>query len=206
MTMMPTMARRRKRSKLDDFFRGPSIDSYTIDRIKHIANTEVVRRLLIKYFMDKGFTESFDRQMYPAVIQDLPMVIPVLSNKLEIVPHAKEIDTSMGRAVLGWNLFVLGNQRMYLGETYHNSLHDLARQIRSGLIRVPEAGYHTARRQTTPRRVITFITRVLGDHEVGYVDLNPSTRPVMKPGELYAAKQTLMGMPQQFFTRSGYGI
>jgi hypothetical protein len=194
-----------RKSKLDTFFKGPAIDSYTIDRIKHVSNTEVVRRLLIKYFMDKGFTESFDRQMYPALIQDLPNVIPVLSPKLEIVPHANEIDTSQGRAVLGWNLFVLGNQRMYLGETYHNSLHDLARQIRTGVIRVPESGFHTARRQTTPRRVISFITRVLGTHEAGYVDLNPGTRPIRAPGEPYAAKQTLAGMPQQFFSRSGFG-
>lgn len=192
------------KSKLDTFFKGPSADSYTIDRIKHVANTEVVRRLLIKYFIDRGFSESFDRQMYPALIQDLPQVVPVLSNKLEIVPFASEIDTSMGRAVLGWNLFVLGNQRMYLGETYHNSLNDLARQIKTGIIRTPEAGYHTARRQTTPRRVVSFITRVLGAHDAGYVDLNPSTKPIRAPGEPYAAKQTMAGMPQQFYSRSGY--
>ncbi len=183
------------------------LDSYTVDKIKHVTNTEVIRRLLIKYFMDKGFTESFDRQMYPAIIQDLPLTIPVLSNKIEIIPHAKDIDTSLGRAVLGWNLFILGNHRMYLGETHHNSLHDLSRQIRMGAIRVPEGigTSATARRQTTPRRVVHFITRVLGEHEAGYIDLNPTTVPYRQPGEPYAAKQTLMGMPQQFFTRSGYG-
>lgn len=183
------------------------LDSYVNDNIKHLTNTEVVRRLLIKYFCDKGFSESFDRQMYPAVVQDMPLVLPALSNKIEIVPHAKEIDTSLGKAVLSWNLFVLGNHRMYLGDTYHNSLHDLSRQIRSGLITVPEGigSYATARRQSTPRRVTHFITRVLGNHDSGYVDLNPSTVPFRKPGEPYAAKQTLMGMPQQFFTRSGYG-
>ncbi len=193
---------RPRQSKLDTFFKGPAIDSYTIDRIKHVSNTEVVRRLLIKYFIDKGFTESFDRQMYPAMIQDLPQVIPALSPKLEIVPHADEIDTSQGRAVLGWNLFVLGNQRMYLGETYHNSLQDLARQIRTGVVRIPESGFSTARRQTTPRRVISFVTRVLGSHEGGYMDLSPSTRPIRAPGEPYAAKATLSGMPQQHFGRS----
>ena len=194
-----------RKSKLDTFFKGPAIDSYMVDRIKHVSNTEVVRRLLIKYFMDKGFMESFDRQMYPALIQDLPNVIPVLSPKIEIVPHANEIDTSQGRAVLGWNLFALGNHRMYLGETYPNSLHDLARQIRTGIIRVPESGFHTARRQTTPRHVISFITRVLGAHEAGYIDLNPGTTPIRTPGEPYAAKATLSGMPQQFFSRSSFG-
>lgn len=183
------------------------LDSYTIDKIKHVTNTEVIRRLLIRYFIDKGFSDSFDRQMYPAIIQDLPAVVPTLANKLEIVPHAKDIDTSLGRAVLGWNLFVLGSHRMYLGETHHNNLHDLSRQIRSGSIRVPEGigTFATARRQTTPRRIIHFITRVLNDHESGYIDLNPAGTTYRQPGEPYAAKQTLMGMPQQFFTRSGYG-
>jgi len=184
-----------------------SLDSYTIDKIKHLTNTEIVRRLLIKYFIDKGFDDSFDKQMYPAIIQDLPYVIPIIANKIEIVPHAKEIDASLGRAVLGWNLFVLGSSRMYLGDTYHNSLRDLARQIKMGAIRVPEGigTYATARRQTTPKKVIVFITRVLGDHEAGYVDLNPTTMPYRSPGEPYAAKQSMMGMPQQFFSKSGYG-
>lgn len=180
------------------------MDSLTIDRIKHTANTDVVRRLMIKYFIDKGFHESFDRQMYPALMQDLPMIIPSLANKVEIEPHAEEVDPSMGKAVLGWNLFILGNKRMFLGETYHNNLQDLARQIKTGLILVPEGGSATARRQTTPRRIIAFITRCLRDTKGGYIDLNPSNVPAGSPGEPYGQKGG-MGMPQQFFSRSGYG-
>lgn len=186
---------------------APVLDSYAVDRIKHVANTDVIRRLLIKYFHDRGFSESFDRQMYPAIVQDLPLTIPVLSNKIEVVPHAKEIDTSLGRAVLGWNMFILGNHRMYLGETYHNSLRDLSRQIKMGAIKIPDGmgTFATARRQTTPRRVIHYITHVLGEHESGYVDLNPMTSPLRSPGEPFMARQTMLGMPQQMFTRSGYG-
>lgn len=183
------------------------IDSHTINKIKHLANTDVVRRLLIKYFIDKGFVESFDRQMYPALIQDLPASIPSLSNKVEIVPNAKEIDTTLGKGILSWNLFALGTHRMYLGETYHNNLNDLCRQIKSGIIRIPDGigTFATARKQTTPRKIIHFITRVLSSHEDGYIDLNPTTMSFRQPGEPYAAKQTLSGMPQQFFSRSGYG-
>ena len=180
------------------------MDSRVIDKLKHISNTEVVRRLLIKYFVDKGFVESFDRQMYPGLIQDLPMVIPTLSNKIEIVPYAEEIDTSLGKAVIGWNMFILGNQRMYLGETHHNNLQDLARQIQAGMI-MPQGMTATARRQTTPRRIVSFVTRVLGDHQAGYVDLAPGTRPIGEPGQQMGAKNSMNGMPQQFFTRSGYG-
>jgi len=147
--------------------------------------------------------------MYPAMIQDLPYVIPVLASKLEVIPHAEDIDTTMSRAVLGWNLFALGNNRMYLGETYHNNLRDLARQIKSGSISGPgvnviPGSVSTARNQTTPKNVIMFVTRVLGDHKAGYTDLNPSTVPFRQPGDAFAAKQTLAGMPQQFFSRSGY--
>lgn len=183
------------------------MDSLTVDKLKHISNNEVVRRLLIKYFIDKGFDKSFDRQMYPSTIQDLPMIIPSLCGKVEIVPHAREIDSSNNKGVLSWNCFVLGSHRMYLGDTYHNDLRDLARQIRMGTIKAPDGiGVSaTARRQTTPKRVIVFITRVLGDNESGYVDLNPTTGPVRSPGDQFSARQTLMGMPQQFFSRSGYG-
>lgn len=181
------------------------LDSQTIDKIKHITNTDVVRRLLIRYFIEKGFAESFDRQMYPSIIQDLPIAIPSLSNKIEIVPHAEDVDPAMGKAILGWNLFVLGANRMFLGETFHNNLQDLARQVKSGLIMIPEGNVANACRQTTPRRVVSFITRVLEQSQAGYVDLAPTAMPPRPPGQPYAARTTLMGMPQQFFTRSGYG-
>ena len=181
------------------------IDARTIDRIKHVSNTEVVRRLLIQYFKYKQFGESFDRLLYPTLMQDLPRVIPILASKVEIVPHAVEIDPALGKAVLGWNLFVLGTNRMYLGESYHNNLIDLARQIKTGLINVPFGGHGTARRQTTPRRVITFITRVMGDNMAGYVDLNPLSRPIRSMDEPYRARGLMSGFPQQFFGRSGYG-
>jgi len=178
------------------------MDSIVVDKIKHVSNTEAVRRLLIRYFIDKGYTESFDRHIYPGLIQDLTMAIPILANKIEVEPHAEELDTSMGKAVLGWNLFVLGNHRMYLGDTYHNDLKGLARQIKEGII-LPES-IASARRQTTPRRIVTFITRVLSDHEAGYIDLVPAMSGAT-PGDQYK-KNSMMGMPQQYFTRSGYGV
>lgn len=180
------------------------MDTYTAEKLKHLSNTEVVRRMLIKYFMDKGFTDSFDRHLYPAILQDLPMAIPQIANKIEIAPYAEEIDSQLGKAALGWNLFVLGNQRMYLGQTYYNDLQGLARQIQSGFIQVPEGGPANSRLQTTPRKVITFIARVLGSHDAGYTDLSVSQNaPQM--AQPYQSKSSMMGMPQQFFARSSYG-
>jgi hypothetical protein len=149
--------------------------------------------------MNKGFTESFDRQLYPSMIQDLPVNIPILSSKVEVVPHVENLDNMQGKAVLGWNLFVLGSQRMYLGETYHNDLATLARQIKSCSILIPEGVSPNATRQTTPRRIIHFITRALSDRKSGYVDLSePSNRVSRMIGGA-------MGMQSQFFNRRGYG-
>lgn len=161
------------------------MEARALDRLKHLTNTEVVRRFLIKYFISKGFTESFDRLVYPALLQDLPLAVPVLAPKIEITPFMLELDQALGKAVLGWNLFVLGNRRMYLGDTYHNDLNNLARQIHDGLIKPPDNQQANARRQTTPRRIITFITRVLSDHRAGYVDLTPHTQPARKLEDLY---------------------
>lgn len=191
-------------NKLHDLLRGPTIDSFDIDRIKHILNSDVVNKLLIKYFMSKGFNESFDNQLYPAVLQDLTMTVPVLSSKIEVVPNAKDVDLSMDKAVLSWNLFALGNQRMYLGDTYHTGLQDLARQIRGGVIAIPENNHGIARRQTTPRRVIAFISRVLGDHNDGYVDLKNSDQQ-RTTNEPYSSRSGMLGMSQQIYSRSGYG-
>lgn len=177
------------------------MESRDIDRVKHLANTEAIRRLLIRYFIDKGFEKSFDRQLYPAALQDLTAAIPVLASKIEIVPQVLELDIGLNRAVLGWNLFVLGNRRMYLGDTFHNNLQDLARMIRQGAIAPPGDG-PVARRQTTPKKVVMFISKVLSSCEAGYVFLATPTRDVKNVGEPLAHKQTLMGMPQQFFSRT----
>lgn len=158
------------------------MNSRSVDKIRHALNTDAVRRMLIQYFIGKGYTESFDRVMYPGLIQDLSVACPILSTKVEVVPHCVEIDPIGQRAVLGWNLFVLGTQRMYLGETHHRDLAELARQIQSGMITSTQGGmvmptegipHGVARRQVTPRQVIIFLTRVLGRHDSGYVDLTP---------------------------------
>lgn len=170
-------------------------------RIKHGANVEAVRRMLIKYFIERGFTESFDRSVNPVLIQDMPVMTVGLENKIEIEPHAIEIDPRSSRAVLGWNMYVLGNQRIYLGETHHNNLLELARQIKQGMV-LPEAIAMT-QRCTTPRRIITFIERVLGNHGAGYVDLSPRARaPANQPRSL---RNFSGAQDSQFYQRAGYG-
>ncbi len=169
-----------------------------MDNVKRAMNANVVRRLMIRYFVEKGFSNSFDRALHPTLLQDLTMRCQPLASKVEVVPHAVEVNPSLGRATLGWNLFVLGNHRMYLGETIHSDLIGLAQQLRAGATAVRPT-LSTCRRQSTPRRVVNFVVRVLGEHDSGYVDLTPSVRPA--GDEPFKYRGAMMSIPQQSFNR-----
>jgi len=172
------------------------MDSISINKIKHISNNEVIKRLLIKYFIDKGFN-SFNSQMHPALLQDLPYTIPILFNKLEVTPHVYDIDQAIGKATISWNLFVLGSHRMYLGDTFHNNLVDLARQIRSKNLINCENSH--ARKQTTPKNVIVFILRILSKVDAGYVDLSAPNKSLknLYDDPYVTGRVPLTGIPQQ---------
>ncbi len=171
------------------------MDHQFIDKLRHTLNNDVASRLLIKYFVTKGF-DSFDGFVYPPLIYDLPMVIPEMADKLEVAPHARLIDPINDMAELGWNLFVLGNQRMYLGETYHLGLKQLATQLQQRSVLTED---RSSTRQTTPRRIINFIERVMLTHRGGFLNLAPRTAP-MVPFQQFSGST---GMGQQFFNRVG---
>ncbi len=76
----------------------------------------------------------------------------------------------------------------------------------SGIITKSANGMSGARRQTTVFKIIKFVTDVLAAHESGYVVLGAPNRMPKQPGEPYAARQTMMGMPNQFFGRTAMGI
>jgi len=151
-----------------------------LDRLEHLFNSELARRLLIKHFSERGFAENFDRRVYPPAMQDLIDTIPEFNGKIELVPHAIEIDPTNGFARIGWNLFVLGNQRMYLGETEHSDLQDLARKLDSGTYIIGGEGEQTARQQRTAREIISFISRVLQKSEAGLIRLGVQQRPMRR--------------------------
>jgi len=145
-------------------------------------NAELTKRLLIRYFCDKGFKENFDERVYPPTIQDITESIPELSGKVELEPYAVEVDPQNGFARLGWNLFILGNQRMYLGETEHTELQELARQLEEKCYVFSESESNTARRTRTARDIITWMVRTLGRSEAGLlrsVPQNTWERPMI---------------------------
>ena len=173
------------------------MDPKFVDQFRHSLNNEVARRLLIRYFLNKGY-ECFDQLIYPPLIQDLPYAIQEMVDKVEVIPHAKNIDPLSDSATLGWNLFVLGHQRIYLGETYHNGLKQLALQLQRGAV-IAES--QMATHQTTPKRIVAFIIRILESHEGGFVNLTPRVMPLnMRRPQIGGAN-----MAHTFFTRSGYG-
>ena len=85
-----------------------------------VLEKEWLRRLMIRYFMMQNITD-FDEKVYPPDLMDLPMQVPELIDKIEIVPYSINADPNWGLVKTGWNLFILGNQRMDLGYTYHTS-------------------------------------------------------------------------------------
>lgn len=137
------------------------------EKLQVHLNTELVKRLLIRYFKRKGFEDSFDVKVYPPSLQDIPEVIPELSNKIEVVPFVIETDPHTKFVRIGWNLFVLGNQRMFLGESEHASLRELEDSRHyNAASQLPSMA---SRRQTTPKKIVYFICKVLGDKEQGTI-------------------------------------
>lgn len=172
------------------------------DHLRRELNAESVRRLLIKYFVERGYT-NFDRPANPTMIQDLTLTIPYLETKLDIEPHALEIDPTTGKAILGWNLFVLGNQRLFLGETMHANLSELARQIKNNQIIIEDLS--ACRRCTTPRRIINFIERTLSKSLGGYVDLTDTGQQFSAIPKNLRLVGTATSQIGSMYTRAGYG-
>lgn len=137
-------------------------DKALIDRINRVLNEELLRRLLVKYFTDKK-VQNFTALLYPPVLQDLPMRIPELNNKVEITPFVREMNPVTGQVKIGWNLFVLGTQRMDLGESTHNSMADLQRSV----FGPTQNNVHLAAK--TPQEIIEFIVKVLSASKDGTI-------------------------------------
>ena len=88
-----------------------------------------------------------------------------------------------------------------MGETYHNNLKDLARQIHQGQILIPENNT-SSHRLSTPRRVIHFIMRSLLNKKGAYIDLSTPTT------DSYIGKMAsqINNVQPDLFKRKGYGV
>lgn len=143
--------------------------SHLAERIHAALNRELIKRMLVQYFVQKGFEESFDQKIYPPTIQDLPQQVPQLASKIEIEPYVEDIDPRTGMVRLGWNLFILGTKRQYIGESTHTSLNEVQASVAGPLNNQPR----NSLRNTTPRKIVEFIVKVLGDSKNGDVTAMP---------------------------------
>ena len=148
------------------------------ERIRRILNEELIKRMLTKYFVEKGIAkENFNSNIYPPIIQDLTARIPQLVDKVEIEASVRDFNPQSGRARLDWNIFVLGNQRMHIGESTHANLSEL-KQVTIG-----QMNKKSAVKNTSPKRIIEFITRILGQSEDGFIDPKQGRPSVGSPGK-----------------------
>ena len=140
------------------------------DRMKHTLDLRKVRSLLVKYFHDKG-VEDYDIPIYPIGIHDIVDIVPEISHRIEIEPKVEDVDPMSGWTRLGWNLFVLGNKRLYLGETEHDNANDLKLLMDGAPDLYNGAIYKNTR---SPREIIKFIVRILENHP----DIIKSIEPI----------------------------
>lgn len=157
-----------------------------IDKLRAAISQEFVRRSLIKYFSDKNYT-NFMVSVYPPSIKDLPVVVAELANKIEVVPYVTEFDPISGKAVIGWNLFVLGNNRMDLGESVHSNVTEIERATLA----------HGYGGKKTPKDIIDFIMKVLSTSKAGMIS-NVDNNSIRNLPEMPLNKPSTSG---QFYRR-----
>jgi len=135
-------------------------------KIKRKLQRELIKRELNQFFAIKGYADNMRSPLYPPLSADLPIACPNLFNRCEIIPHSESVDIATGVHKIGWNLFVLGTNRLNLGYTSHTSATDVLRATRG------EADSHLpADMMTTPDRVIDFILKILDNSKSGYIEL-----------------------------------
>jgi hypothetical protein len=156
-----------------------------IDKIRKILESEYVDILFKRYFNESGL-ENLNMHIYPPAMMDIGARIPQMADKIEVEPSVQSFDTGSGVVQLRWNLFVLGNNRMLLGDTVHRSLNEL--KIRA---MVPPEGM-LARSSPTASDVIKFIKRVLSDSKDEVVHPCVTSVPFV-PTERPRLGQTLQG-------------
>jgi hypothetical protein len=102
----------------------------TITSIEVTLLKEFLRRNLIKYFIDKGNDDNFLVSVNPTELFDLTSRLPFLRNMVEVKFYIEDYDLQNNVIKVGWNVFVLGNHRIFLGYSIHNNLLDIERQRR----------------------------------------------------------------------------
>ena len=150
-------------------------------KIHQTLNKELTKRLLIRYFCNKGFSENFNKKIYPPILQDILVHVPQLVGKIEVAPFVEDVDPNTGVVRLGWNLFVLGHRRIYIGESIHSNL----TEVRMG-VGGPLEGTSYKIGTATPKRIVNFICNVLGKNKDGDITSIPKNILMRTPSIMMA--------------------
>ena len=137
-------------------------DDILVNRLKRKLSRLFGRKKLVEYFTHKGI--KLDEYIYPPMLQDLPVLIPEFRNKIEITPFSEKIDPTSGVVAVGWNLFVLGVNRSFLGYSYHENAQDLKRSFGTSGNNLP----HDPKKKAGD--VVDFITDILASNKDGVLD------------------------------------
>ena len=143
------------------------------DDITRVLQKEYLRRSLVKYFEDKGYTKTFEACAFPPILQDLTDQ-PFANRAIEVVYNIEDINLIDDTVKVSWNMFVLGNKRIFLGYTNHKNFTDIqnsrnAKSEYSGPINI--------------NKIIDIVVDFIGNSESIY-DINKkqakkfSTRPM----------------------------
>jgi len=171
--------------------------------LKLLLNREVIRRNLIRYFRDqKGFSESFRKKVYPPMVADVGIMVPGLHDKVEIVPFVESVDPVLGSVKLGWNLFVLGNHRIYLGETYHTDSNQLKQAVYGGQVTLSEC---RGTYEHSAKTIIEFIMKVLSANLKCLKTLPTQSDLAKAANSPFVNPQGGLGYAGSFYGKSGGG-
>jgi hypothetical protein len=148
-----------------------------LNSIRNILGIASVRKQLCEYLEKKEMNER--SVVYPPSIQDIQENIPDISNRVEIVPFMEELDPTSGFVKVGWNLFVFGTNRKFLGYTIHESIDELKMAVPN-----KKAAEHSLC-YTTGGELIEFIIDTLRKYNEDQIVLGPMK---FKQPQVYAAK------------------
>jgi len=155
------------------------MDPKLLNNIRNILGIVAIKKNLTEYLERKEI--SPDSLVYPPLIQDV-QTIPEISNRVELIPYMEELDPTSGFIKVGWNLFVLGTNRKFMGYTVHESLEDLKQ---------PQATKKSKERSlcyTTGKEVLEFIIDTLQKYNEDHVSLGPMKA---QSPQVYGAKMPI---------------
>jgi len=146
-----------------------------LKNIKKIIQMEIIRKNLKDYFKSLGLDD--DDILYPPLIRNMPMQVPMIGSKLEVVPFVKEIDPATKFVKLGWNLFVYGTDRKFLGYSVHESFANLDTIVNNDFI------FNDLDTNVSVGDVIEFIVGTIekkkADNNFNYPIVQPTTNICM---------------------------